>query len=490
MKHDQCCGRRRLGLAALLPLLLLTTPHESAGQSQNPPATHRIGLRKQLLVDDFVIDEMQNLTRELGSVTKANGGKPIFTEGRFYGTVLHDAGRFKMWYRLQGGKGYGYAESKDGTRFQKVAKISGINFAGDYTLSVTIDPHETDSEHRYKSAYDAPGMAAGLAHSADGVRWTPYNSGKPVTHRAADTYNQIIWDEDAKVYRLFTRTDFGTAGGSGEWRGVRSMTNPDVKANPAQWKLVRNWAFNKHGEKEQERRQVYALTDWIYHGVHFALISAYEWPGDLSEGGPDLKKRHERDVMNFYIATSRDGDHWDLIWVYAGKPMIPRGRDGDFDKDIVMPASTVVTHGDKHWLYYGGANERHGTDKVRMPRKHAIGLATLRLDGFEYLRAGAKEGLLVTKPFRLDGNTLEINIDAKAQQGEFRVEVLDASGKPISGYAAQDAIVSQCVDSLRFRPRWKGVFDLSALQGRMVRLKFRLRRCKLYAFQIVNSKDR
>jgi len=121
--------------------------------------------------------------------------------------VLHDAARFKMWYRLPGSKGYGFAESNDGIRFRKVTKISGINFGGDYTLSVTIDPHETDSKHRYKAAYDAPGMAAGLAHSADGIRWLPYNNGKPVTHRAADTYNQIIWDEDAKVYRLFTRED-------------------------------------------------------------------------------------------------------------------------------------------------------------------------------------------------------------------------------------------------------------------------------------------
>jgi len=451
----------------------------------------RIGLRKQLLVDDFVIDNMQNLTRELGRVTKANGGKPIFTEGWFYGTVLHDAGRFKMWYRLPGSKGYGCAESKDGIRFRKTAKISGINFAGDYTLSVTIDPHETDSKHRYKAAYDAPGMAAGLAYSADGIRWTPYNKGKPVTHRAADTYNQIIWDADAKVYRLFTRTDFGTGGGAGEWRGTRSMTSPDVKANPAKWKLVRNWVFQKTGKKkERHRRQVYALTDWIYHGVHFALISVYEWPGDLSEGGPDLKKRHERDVMNFYIATSRDGDRWDLRWVYAGKPMIPRGRNGAFDKDIIMPASTVITHGDKHWLYYGGANERHGTEKVRLPRKHAIGLATLRLDGFVFLKAGTKEGVLVTKPFRLDGNTLEINIDAKADKGEFRVEALDATGKSISGYAGQHAIVFRNADSLRFRPRWKGASDLSALQGKMIRLKFHLRRSKLYAFQIVKSKDR
>ena len=36
-----------------------------------------IGLRKQLLVDDLVLAERANVTRELGQVTKANDGKPL-----------------------------------------------------------------------------------------------------------------------------------------------------------------------------------------------------------------------------------------------------------------------------------------------------------------------------------------------------------------------------------------------------------------------------
>ena len=58
-----------------------------------------VGQRTQLLVDDHVIVSREGLTRRLGQVTKANGGKPIFREGIFYGTVLYDQGRFKMWWR-------------------------------------------------------------------------------------------------------------------------------------------------------------------------------------------------------------------------------------------------------------------------------------------------------------------------------------------------------------------------------------------------------
>jgi hypothetical protein len=113
-----------------------------------------------------------------------------------------------------------------------------------------------------------------------------------------------------------------------------------VKANPTGWKTVRNWSFDREGGEEYRRRQIYSVTDWIYEGVHFGLMSVYEWPGDTSEGSEDFQRRHERDVMNFYIATSRDGDSWDLAWIYKGRPLIERGGDGSFDKDIIVPAST------------------------------------------------------------------------------------------------------------------------------------------------------
>ncbi len=445
-----------------------------------------VGLRKQLFVDDTLIAERSNVCRALGAATKANGGRPIFTAGWFYGTVLYDEGQFKLWWRKPEG-GYAYAVSADGLHFETVAEVTGIHFAGDYTLAVTIDPHETDPDHRYKAAYDAPGMAAGLAHSADGIHWTPYNNGRPVTGRAADTYNQIIWDEDARTYRLFTRTDFGTAGGRTEWRGTRSMVNEDVKRDPTAWKTVRAWAFDRQGPQERDRRQVYALTDWIYEGVHFALMSVYEWPGDVSEGPADLHKRHERDIMNFYVATSRDGDDWDLHWVYEGQPLVPRGPDGAFDKDIILPASSVVTYDNRHWLYYSGGNERHGTEEVRYPRTHAIGLAWLRLDGFVALAGGSEGGTVVTKPFRLMGPVLSLNIEAP--RGEFGVEVLDARGRPLAGYSGAAVVSQRSVDGLRLSPQWEDKEDLAELAGQIVRLKFRLRNARLYSFRVREKQD-
>ncbi|MBM4072102.1 MAG: hypothetical protein FJ271_24725 [Planctomycetes bacterium] len=479
------------------PARLIQTLREIAGghADDNHKLVKVVPGRRQLFVDDYVIAEKTGVTRELGKVTKANGGKPIFTDGWFYGTVLHDQGKFKLWYRKPGSQGYGFAESDDGLHFEKKADVKGIPFAGDYNLAVEIDPNQSDPKHGYIASYDAKGMAAGLAYSADGITWTPAHGGKAVTYRAADSYNQILWDSEANLYRLFTRTDFGTGGGplagtvarDFEVRGTRSMTNPDIHKNPADWKLARHWHFNREGPKEYLRRQVYALSCWIHEGIYFALMAVYEYPGDVSEGKKtDHKTRHERDVMNFYIATSRDADSWDLSWVYAGRPIVPRGPAGSFDMDMVFPSSTVVTHKGEHWLYYAGANERHGTFEIKPPvlfeRQHAVGLAKLRLDGFVCLEAKAKLGTVVTRPFLQEGKELQVNVDAK--RGEVMVGVLDEKGQPIRGFSGDDARNAGNIDELRWQPRWKSDADFAALKGRTIRLKFTLQNARLYAFQV------
>ena len=304
-----------------------------------------IGTRKQLLVDNSVIASSTHIRRELGQVTKLNNGQPIF-DGWFYGTVLHDEGKFKLWHRQDP---YGYAESIDGENLTRIAPLVGLDTSVGDSASFYIDPHETNPAHRYKASYADASDRATLAHSADGIHWTAYNRGLPVTHPAADTVNQIIWDSTASQYRLFTRSLFSVSGSL--VRGTRSMTNPDVKANPLDWTISSEWKFDRQGPDEYRRRQVYSLSDWIYAGVHFGLVMVYEWPGDLSEGPVDYYQRHERDVLNYYIATSRDGDNWDLHWVYAGQPIVPRGPDGSWDKDFIVPASEIITHDDRHWLY-------------------------------------------------------------------------------------------------------------------------------------------
>jgi hypothetical protein len=531
----------------------LASSHAVAAAPESA-TTVDVGLRKQLLVDDSVIAESQGLRRVVGEVEKANGGQPlVFTRHDAAGnparvdvwpafaTVYFDAerGKFRMWYRISFddrsrdsgadvstfalgvGSDYrrAYAESDDGIHFEYVADLEGLTTSGDTNMVVTIDEHEADPAHRYKIGYDAATKtnAAALAHSADGVHWTPYNDEQPVTYRANDFTNQVLWDPAVNAYRLLTRTDFGAGGGPLadrvnvpignhrlEVRGVRSMINPDIKADPTNWTVERHWLFDgeeQHRadrppieelladpayvarvEKEALRRQLYMMVDWPYESMHFGLMAVLEYPTDVSEGlETDQVTRHERSIENYYFASSRDGIGWDLHWVYAGAPLIPRGPQGAWDKDMIFPVTNIVTHDDRHWIYYGGNNERHGCAEknIWFGRQGSIGLAQLRLDGFAALEAGDGAGTLTTRPFKLDGKHLELNVEANSG-GSVRVEFLDADGQAIAGYNGTAADV----DSVRFRPEWSQQADLTALVGRTVRLRIELKNARLYAFQV------
>ena len=104
----------------------------------------------------------------------------------------------------------------------------------------------------------------------------------------------------------------------------------------------------------------------------------------------------------------------------------------------------------------------------------AVMVASLSLAASSARAASAKEGIIITKPFTLEGDTLEVNVDAKS--GWVKVELLDAAGDVISGKTTTH------VDELRLTPKLK----LQKHKGKTVKLKFTLQNAKVYAFQVKN----
>lgn len=499
-------SRRLKGVLILLMALSKTGDAQDNATGTSPPGPLKVGLRKQLLVDDLVIAERKGVTRELGQAVKANGGKPIFPDCWWPASAHWDGGRFKMWYIRRAEQNFrylndskwegSYAESADGLRWTKKADVDYKPYG-----PIFIDAHETDPAHKFKSAPviqrgNYLTWAVGLAHSGDGIRWKFYNNQNPVTGPFGDFTNQILWDEESRLYHLITREmPLEETKAQIYERGVRVLTNPDVKADPANWTTVSKFSLDREGPEEWKRRQIYHMSDWIHEGIHFGILAVFEWPLDLGEGKWDTRKRHERNILNFYIAPSRDGVRFNFDWVYAGKALIERGPDGSFDKDAVYPCPLVVTHADKHWIYYSGANERHdaattelksGHDEElyqnRLREQFFTGLATLRLDGFVCLSANGAGGVVETRPFTLEGGKLELNVDAT--KGDVRVEVLDEAGAPIESFGQADATPIAGVDKIRATAQWQGKGDLSSLKQRVIRLRFHLKNARLYAFQI------
>jgi hypothetical protein len=472
--------------------------------------TIRIGLQKQLLIDDYVIAQKQNITRGLGVVKKIGvvcepslesdffpgfkkpDGSPVALAFGYYTSVVRNDkdDKFQMWYA--GEYGVGYAESKDGIHWNKpmVGKQGKSNIVrSDLGFSCSLDPSlPWGHPEKYKGAGDIKEKDAriGISYSADGIHWSEYNRGRAVSHRAADTHNQLLWDPIAQSYRLLTRTDLGGIGGSGESRSVRIMVHTagnDLKKHPTAWNTVADKICVDDPRKEINqwglpRLQFNGMTNWIYEGVYFGLMDVYTMDKSDMFDGFDYDTRHDEDVMDFYLGTSRDGLNFDKSWIYDRKPLVPRGPAGAFDKDGIKPPAQIITYNDEHWIYYAGMSERH----YSRGRDLKIGLATLPLDRFICQQAKDRLGTITTKPFKLEGDTLQVNIDAEG--GKFYTEVLDADGKPIPGFTSRETISSIGVDELRFIPQWKSNNNLSALKGKTIRLKFYLQNAKLYAFKI------
>ena len=110
---------------------------------------------------------------------------------------------------------------------------------------------------------------------------------------------------------------------------------------------------------------------------------------------------------------------------------------------------------------------------------------TLRMDGFVSARAPLSGGEVVTKLLKFDGARLEINFSTSAA-GSVRVEIQDAEGKPMPGFALNDC-QPQFGDQLDRVVSWKSGTDVSRLAGKPVRLRFELKDADLYAFQFARS---
>lgn len=83
----------------------------------------------------------------------------------------------------------------------------------------------------------------------------------------------------------------------------------------------------------------------------------------------------------------------------------------------------------------------------------------------------------------MDGPQLALNLDT-AVLGYLRVGLLDAEGKTIDGFSAEDCKILRS-NSTRALVTWEGGANLAALQGCEVRLTFTGTHAKLYSFFFV-----
>ena len=94
---------------------------------------------------------------------------------------------------------------------------------------------------------------------------------------------------------------------------------------------------------------------------------------------------------------------------------------------------------------------------------------------------------MLTRPLVFEGSRLELNF-ATSAAGSIRVEIQDAGGKPLDGFALADC-PEIFGDTIVRQVAWKDAKSLSLHAGRPIRLRFELKDADLYSFQFASADE-
>ncbi|MCH2119198.1 MAG: LamG domain-containing protein [Pirellulales bacterium] len=213
---------------------------------------------------------------------------------------------------------------------------------------------------------------------------------------------------------------------------------------------------------------------------HFHPSRQPWFPGFADLNGP----------LQTVIALSRDGINWNR---YDRKEYVPLGLMDEVDRGRTSMGGGIIKVGNYLYSYYWASPQIHDTVPMRdeyplegdLKRwaESSLGIfgTRQRLDGFVSMDADYQGGSLTTPPLVFSGRRLVLNQNAGGQ-GTIFVELRDLNDQPISGYTLADCEEITCND-VAWEVRWRGKADLSHLAGRPIKLHFKMRAAKLYAFQ-------
>jgi len=405
------------------------------------------------------------------------------------GSVIYDEEEklFKMWYE---GATYhwrnnviAYAYSKDGVH-STLPNLGLVEYNGSKDNNIVVhtgkgemapgafkDPEEKDPAKQYKMLYFSQGNSTPIAagFSPDGIHWISVTEGNLIP--SGDSLHPVLWDPKMKKYVAHSRFNAQTP--NGHERQVLQSESDDF----LNW--TRYGIIMKADEHDPPyHRQFYDMSWMIHQDVYVGFMSVYH----VTEAETAIPAHAWQDHVDVQLVFSRDNRNW----VRAGdrQTFIPNSqRPGEYDHGIIYTMHHPVVVDDEIWIYYAAYSGLHWATQRNEIQGGTVGLAKLRLDGFVSMDTGTS-GTLTTKPLVMSGDQLVINADAEF--GSVRVEILDADGNPFPGFAKDDATPSE-KDAIRQTAGWQQGTDVSQLKGQTISLRFYLDRCRLFALQFVSN---
>ena len=476
-----------------------------------------VGSSKQLFIDRRFVQDAAGVQLVMNPPAKAGvvlrGDRPWDTgwvSGA--GTVIEDNGRYRMWYtalppvtRFEDDRfRLCYAESKDGVHWEKpnlgisewrgsrdnnILMETNIENAG----GVFVDPTAPPAA-RYKlvailnrTASPPDGNGLYVYQSADGLRWTLHP--KRVFPFIPDTVNMAFYDARLKKYVAYLRV----------WDALRKVGRVETDDILAPWPFDRNAKPSREWKSDTPppSREIptafgYDERDPSPSDHYTSAVVQYPWAADAYfmfpsaylHYPPPPKTPHGNDgPLDIQLAVSRDGVRFERV---ERAPYIRLGPAGTGDGGSLYMFIGMLRQDNNIYQYYGGVEHTHGAFQgySRIEGIGAIYRVIQRLDGLSSVDAAMEGGSFRTPVVRFAGKRLALNVDGSAM-GEVRVELQDDAGRPIPGFDF-DACDPIHRNHLERTVSWNGKSDISQLASRPVRIAFRLRAAKLYAFQFLS----
>ncbi|MBI5693827.1 MAG: hypothetical protein HZC55_27445 [Verrucomicrobia bacterium] len=418
----------------------------------------------------------------------------------FYVSVVDEGERLRMWYDTRESTQVAhlaYAESTDGVHWTKpelgiVTHSSGQanNLVGVSSLEGNVfrDPQARTEAERYvyvSSVYRGGGIYRFT--SPDGLRWR--RDSQPLLPFEGDSQNVTLWDPALGRYVLFLR-GWDRLDPRNQWR---RLVRTEAERLDQPLPVVPGGKGRHAGDPGRaplitdELPVVFACDaqDPADTDVYTNAIQRYPLAPEWYVGFPSLyrhapKSTHRNDGRTeTHFIASRDGVKWER---YSRAPYVRPGLPGSEMENMVYLGTGFVIRGDEIWHYGTGYRTTHGDTPGRQRQADgAVFRWVQRVDGFVSLDTGLRLGTARTRPVRVDGRSLRLNLDTGAL-GEMRVGLLDRDGAPIAGRGADDCRILQ-INATGAQVTWADGGDLESLQGREVCVEFRSTRTKLYSFR-------
>lgn len=439
-----------------------------------------------------------------GQIAK-HGGPVIVPEHPWEGVLTYLYGSvvkttiYKMWYQA-GGVYVGYAQSRDGIRWEKplvkvftvdqprvgptVASPDGegelcasgarplrvqSNVVSDLHMpSVIYDPG--DRARPYKLfGYTDRGYC--VAFSKDGIHFKPAESNPviPLLKYPAKNSRKTWFSDVAPVFRDTRAGNFvshvKTYDSDAEGRTRRCVEYAESDdfihwSEPVTLWMPGDDLDQLAVEKGFRWADFYGLCAFNHGDGYLGLLWVFFIDYEIEQGTHEGK-------IEVFLASSADGKNWQRL---SDTPLIPASPFG-WDAGMITTANQPVILKDRILLYYGGSNFSHGSGEKgkeydEQSDRFAIGLATLRKDGFVY--ASSPRGHLTTAPLKSKKGIIKINADCA--RGKVVIDVLPGAGSAKSYTMAR-------IDALDYTLR-------TSLKGTLV-LKVTIENAKLYSLEVL-----